>query len=106
MEVCVRLNFPDSSCQHMKSTKRNKQANKHELPPTGLPGSVSALTHPAEEQGFPRVTQPHQEHGGAHSLTGEEVLQKDCKHKAKDTHSVTDSQRIKGTCRPLAKNVW
>lgn len=103
--------FQTAAANTWKAQKEiSKQTNKQTYiscpPPTGLPGSVSALTHPAEEQGFPRVTQPHQEHGGAHSLTGEEVLQKDCKHKPKDTHSVTDSQRIKGTCRPLAKNVW
>lgn len=67
MEVCVRLNFPDNSCQTWNG-------NKHHF--RSVIACVRlAATHPGKQEGFPRVTQSHQKNGTSDGFTGQKVLQ-------------------------------
>lgn len=68
MEVCVRLNFPDNSCQTLNASRQLSER----ICPFRL---STTTTHPGKKDGFPRVTQSDQKNGTSDSFTGEKVLQ-------------------------------
>ncbi len=88
MDVCVRLYFPDNSCQNMKCTVRLiTQQSSITIPEHAAVNNVAmkaAQTHPAEKKRFPRVTQPDQQHSASDGFAGEKVLQKHWQEKKRN----------------------